>query len=342
MSLTKLPDWQRAFGAPLFHGRLRQCPEDFQVVERLGFDPAGSGDHDWLWVEKTGQNTHWVARSLARHAGVAVRDVGYAGLKDRHAVTRQWFSVPRRPSMVVDWTAFDESGISILETARNARKLRRGSHRGNRFRILLRGSVPADDVAGRLANIQVSGVPNYFGEQRFGRDAGNLALAHSLFEGRRLKREKRSIALSAARSFLFNEILSGRVADATWDRALPGDILNLDGSGSQFPCPEPDATIEERCRLMDLHPTGALWGTEQGAPSASDLEREVARRYAGFAQGLESAGLRMERRPLRVRVSGLGWKTSDDGLTLEFELPRGSFATAVIREIATVDATGND
>ena len=342
MSPTELPDWQRAFGAPLFHGRLRQCLEDFRVVERLGFDPAGSGDHDWLWVEKTGQNTHWVARSLARHADVAVRDVGYAGLKDRHAVTCQWFSVPRRAAKAADWKAFDESGIRILETARSARKLRRGSHRGNRFRILLRGPVAADGVARRLADIEASGVPNYFGEQRFGRDAGNLALAQSLFGGRRLKREKRSIALSAARSFLFNEILSARVADASWDRVLPGDVLNLDGSGSHFPCPEPDAMIKERCRLLDLHPTGALWGKTQGAPSASDLERDVARRYVGFAQGLENAGLRMERRPLRVRVSGLAWETSDDGLTLEFELPRGSFATAVIREIATVDATGND
>jgi len=203
MSPTELPDWQRAFGAPLFHGRLRQCLEDFRVVERLGFDPAGSGDHDWLWVEKTGQNTHWVARSLARHADVAVRDVGYAGLKDRHAVTRQWFSVPRWNSP--DWSLLEVKGVEVIDVQRHNKKLRTGAHRGNAFVIVMRGQeldAHADAIEQRLQVIRERGVPNYFGEQRFGRAGTNLRLADEWASGKRMPRHSRSLAISTIRSFL--------------------------------------------------------------------------------------------------------------------------------------------
>jgi tRNA pseudouridine13 synthase len=336
-----LPNWPRVAGDPLFHGVIRQTPGDFRVAEQLGFAPSGQGDHDWLWTEKTGENTTWVARALARHAGVAVRDVGFSGLKDRQAVTRQWFSVPRSPAHPADWTAFENPAIRVLEVSRNPRKLKRGVHRSNAFRIVIRGAVPAEDLGERLAAIARSGVPNYFGRQRFGHGGRNIDLALALFAGKRLKRELRSIALSAARSLLFNDILSARVLDETWDTALAGELLNLDGSGSLFECERVDDTIRQRCRQLDVHPTGALWGSGEPGGGAADLERRVASEHAALAAGLEKAGVRMARRALRVRVDKLTWETTADRLTLAFELGRGSYATAVVREIAEVsDETG--
>ena len=184
-----LPDWNRAHGAPIFAATIRARPSDFQVVEILGFEPDGSGDHDFLWLEKAAANTDWVARQLARHAGVRTADVGYAGMKDRHAVTRQWFSLPRGRG--TDWTSFDVDGVKILDVRRHHRKLRRGTHKGNAFRIALRSrdiAGVAGEIDERLSTIGARGVPNYFGPQRFGRQGANLDLARRLFGGSRLKR----------------------------------------------------------------------------------------------------------------------------------------------------------
>ncbi len=196
-----LPDWQRAFGGPVFQGLIKQSPSDFQVTEVLGFAPSGDGEHDFLWIEKAGANTVWVARSLARYAGVADRDVGYAGLKDRHALTRQWFSVRRPSGDGTDWQSYEQSGVRILDVSRNQRKLKRGANIANQFRIAIHSACNDQEaMSKRLEQIRCNGVPNYFGEQRFGRDGGNMRLVNDLFAGKRLKRDKRSIALSTARS----------------------------------------------------------------------------------------------------------------------------------------------
>jgi tRNA pseudouridine13 synthase len=336
---SRLPDWQRAHGAPLFRAVIKQSPEDFEVIEELGFDLSDDGEHDFLWIEKRDANTAWVARQLARHAGIAAKDVGYAGLKDRHAVTRQWFSV-RRPSGVgTDWGAVEIAGVRILDTGRNRRKLRRGAHSGNAFRIIVRGAdCPASQVKERLGRIGVAGVPNYFGPQRFGRDGANLALARSLFAGKRMQRDRRSIALSAARSFLFNEVLARRVAEHTWDRAEAGDLVSLDGSASFFPVPSVADDIQTRIENLDLHPTGPLWGRADPANVAPlrQTEQQVASLHSALVAGLESAGVTMARRALRVAVRQLEWDLSGDDLSLRFRLPRGAFATAVLAEIGSI------
>jgi len=340
-----LPDWARAFGPPLFHAAIRSRPSDFQVTERLDFVPAGAGEHDFLWLRKTGANTDWVARRLARHAGVRPVDVGYAGQKDRHAICSQWFSVLRRGDGA-DWTAFACEGVEILDVRRHDRKLRRGAHAGNAFRIALRAAVPETDrgaIDARLQTIAAQGVPNYFGPQRFGRDGANLELAAQLFAGRRLRRDKRSMAISAARSYLFNEILALRVGHGSWNRILPGELANLDGSGSVFRVETVDATLERRAAARDIHPTGTLWGQRRASAEGdvAVLENDATAGCEAFRSGLERLAVDASTRPLRLGVGDLSWQFDDDALWLDFTLPRGGFATAVLREIADTRDDGH-
>jgi len=327
----------RALGGAPARGLLRVRAEDFRVDEIAGFEPSGHGEHAFLLVEKTGANTDWVARQLARAAGVAPLAVGYAGLKDRHAVTRQAYTVHLGNRAEPDWSALAIDGVRVVSATRHARKLKRGAHRGNRFRIRLRAVAGGrDGIATRVADVATRGVPNYFGEQRFGRDAGNVELARRLFGGARLPREQRGIALSAARSQLFNAVLARRVADDSWDRALDGDVYMLDGTHSIFGPEPPGAALAERLARFDIHPTGPLWGEgalrSEGA--VAGLEREVAAAYSDLAAGLEREGLAQERRALRLRPHGLAatWE-ADDVLVLEFALPAGAFATTVLREL---------
>lgn len=321
----------------MFQGLIKQIPSDFQVIELLDFEFSGDGEHDYLWVEKENTNTTWVARALATHAGVAERDVGYAGLKDRDAVTRQWFSVRRPSGEGTDWTGLNLSGSRILETARHQRKLKRGAHRGNQFRIVVRGvDAPTAMINERLTEIRQSGVPNYFGPQRFGHGGNNIRLAKNLFAGKRMKRAQRSIALSAARSFLFNEMLSARVSRNTWNTLLPGEAVNLDGTGSFFVADSIDDELVDRARSLDIHPTGVLWGKGQlkCVGQSAALALAVAEQHATLATGLEKAGLEMSCRALRLPLREFSWDIADGDLCLDFRLDRGSFATAVIREIA--------
>lgn len=336
MAVSDAPgDWQRAWSAARPHARIRQRNADFRVTEVLDFEFAGDGEHDYLWLEKDGANTAWVAGQLAAFAGIAARDVGYAGMKDRHAVTRQWFSVRRPAGEDVDWQRLDLDGVTLLDLGRHRRKLRRGAHRANRFVILLRLDSTASADEPTLALIRERGVPNYFGEQRFGIAGGNLELAAALARGERLSRSRRGFAISAGRSLLFNEMLARRVAERTWDELLEGDRASLDGSGSHFAVPVVDAELAERCARGDLHPSGELWG--EGSPSSSGvvamLEKAVAERHRTLAAVLERR-CAADRRPLRALVRDLQWTIDARGLELRFELTRGSYATAVLREIA--------
>lgn len=334
-----LPDWARAHAAPLFPAEIRKSPEDFKVDEVLGFEPSGDGEHDLLLIRKTGTNTAWLARQLAQVADVPARDVGYAGLKDRNAVTTQWFSVRRPSGTGTDWSRLDLDGVDILEHTRNARKLRRGAHTGNRFRIALRGSelaIYADELRARLDAIRAAGIPNYFGEQRFGRGGGNLDLARSVFAGKRVKREKRNIAISAARSLIFNDILDRRIREGSWDSLRTGDVANLDGTGSVFKVEDVTQDLVQRCAAFDIHPTATLWG--KSAPCSSfevaDLETEIAARHEDLASGLVVLGVDASSRSLRVVPSDLEVNIEEEVVWLSFGLQRGSYATVVLREIA--------
>jgi len=330
-----------AFGQPMVKGVLRQQVADFVVDEQLGFEPTGEGQHVWLWIEKRERNTQDIARLLARHAGVKSSAVGFSGMKDRRAITRQWFSLDLAGKGEPDWSALGDDGLSILQATRHSKKLRRGVHKRNRFAITLR-DLQGDTatLADRLTAIGQSGVPNYFGAQRFGRDEANLDWARRLFAGERVNnRNKRSIYLSAARSFLFNQLLSKRVSENTWHRAVEGDVMQLAGSHSIFVPEAIDETIEQRVSEMDIHPTGPLWGRGElkSGGTVRALEQQLADDYPDYCQGLEQAGLKQERRSLRLPVKQLEWSQQDSHLHLSFELEAGAYATAVIRECVDVD-----
>jgi tRNA pseudouridine13 synthase len=322
---VSLPDWARAHGGALFAAAIRTIPEDFQVTEQLGWALSGDGEHDFLWIEKTGANPEWVARQLARHADVPARDVGYAGLKDRHAVTRQWFSVPRWNAP--DWEALDIEGVAVHDVQRHQKKLRRGAHQANEFQIVLRGEGIAqyeNGLAERIALIREQGVPNYFGAQRFGRDGANLRLADDWAAGKRLPRHKRSLAISTVRSFLFNESLEQRVLDSSWNSFVPGDKANLDGTGSVFDVDVVDEDILRRCVDMDIHPAGELAGDGSKGKRAEWLE------------ALARARVEQGTRSLRMKIIDPGAEISNEIVRLSFSLRRGSYATSVLREIAEV------
>lgn len=341
--MTDIPgDSPRAFGPAVLRARMRAVPDDFQVEEDLGFAASGAGEHLFLTVEKRGANTAWVAQQLARWAGVAPFAVSYAGLKDRHAVTRQAFTVhlPKRQSPPID--SLENAEFRVLSSAWHARKLPKGALRGNRFVLRLRNvEGERDAIEQRLRCIAERGVPNAFGEQRFGREGGNLDAARAMFGGARVPREKRSILLSSARSAIFNAVLAERVAQGSWERGLDGEVWMLDGTHSVFGPEAATAQIAARAAALDIHPTGPLWG--EGEPRATEavraIETAVAARFPDLVTGLCDARMRQERRSLRLRVAELEWEWQADALELRFWLGAGAYATTVLQELGPmVDA----
>ncbi|MGA9334799.1 MAG: tRNA pseudouridine(13) synthase TruD [Rudaea sp.] len=331
-----------AYGGPPLIGILRATPEDFVVDEHLGIVADGAGEHIFVRVEKRGANTDWVARELARFAGVDARNVSYAGLKDRHAVARQTFSVhlPGKPDP--DWMALQDAEFRILDVARHGRKLQRGALNGNRFRIVLR-DIRGDRVAAEriFASISAGGVPNYFGEQRFGRGGDNVRRAAAMFQGRRVARHERSLLLSAARSRLFNRVLAERVRRGDWNRPLDGEVWMLAGTHSIFG-PEPlTPELSDRHARGDIDLTGPLWGEGElrSSERVRQLESAVADANLQVAAGLAANGLRQQRRALACRPQDFAarWLTANS-LELDFYLNSGSYATVVIREILNYDS----
>jgi tRNA pseudouridine13 synthase len=331
-----------AWGGPAGRGIIRSRPDDFEVEEVLGHEPTGDGEHLWLWVEKREQNTVDVAKLIAREAGVHPKQVSFAGLKDRNAVTRQYFSVQLPGKGDPDWSAWSVPGVSILSACRSSRKIRRGRLKGNRFRLVIRDlNVDRELLEQRLLLLRDHGAPNGFGEQRFG--GNNVARARALFAGdlrRKPSRHKRGFYLSAARSLIFNRVLVRRLTDGSWNKMLTGDVAQLNGSQSIF-VPEPDDhDLDERCAVLDLHPTGPLAGCGETLASGevAELEQDVFVQEAELVRGLEQFGLRHERRALRMALGNLEWQMLEpDVLQMEFTLGQGSYATSVLRELIDYD-----
>lgn len=312
-------DFPYAYGQPEATANFRVEPEDFQVDENLGFHPIGEGEHVYLHVWKRGENTAWVAERIAELAQVQVMDVGYCGRKDRHAVTTQWFSIylPKK-ELEPDWAALNSESIKILSVSRHQHKLRRGDHETNRFIIRLRDFVVADKSAfeQKVANVLAQGVPNYYGEQRFGRNGNNLPEAHAiLVDGKRIRdKQKRGLMLSAARSYLFNQVLAARVLANNWQILLQG---------------EPES-----------YPTAPLWGRGRSAASGDALliENAVMEAWADWRDGLEHAGLSQERRALVLKPEAASWRWIESDLEISFTLGSGEFATTILRELAVLQS----
>ncbi|WP_435949501.1 tRNA pseudouridine(13) synthase TruD [Psychrobacter sp. DM8] len=357
---------------PIRQATYKSYNTDFVVNEILDVDFTGEGEHLWLHIQKSGVNTAYLAKLLSEWADIPLRDVGYSGLKDRHALTTQWFSL-RIPVRQMPGSKFapvdirDEESITILAQHWHNKKLNRGTHRANQFIITLRDITLQDielkdddksSVEQHLATISKSGVPNYFGPQRFGWQGNNIKEALALFarsipehratpkksKRKRAPREQNSMELSAARSLIFNEILAARVRDGSWNTGLDGEVFNLDGSGSIFASDSLEDTLRERLASADIHPTGVLWGTSNDKVSglAAQLEADVIENnllLTQLAKGLELRGIKAQRRALRLPIEAMHWEwqeqqdSSEQTLVLSFTLTTGSFATSVLASV---------
>lgn len=333
------PAWPCAHGGPLAPGEYRATPEDFLVEECLDFVPEGEGEHLWLWVEKRDLTTLELVRRLARACEVTPREVGFSGMKDRVAVTRQWLSVhlPGRQAPADLDERLGNTPVRLLAQQRHPRKLKRGVHRTNRFVLRVTGAATEhSDFETRWQALCERGVPNYFGPQRFGAGGRNLQRARAvLARGWRKRDDREGLMLSTARSYLFNELLAARVTAGNWATPIDGDVLMLDGSASLFVAEQADRALVERAARLDLHPAGVLWGQGQTTAlnAAARYEQDLGEAHGELCAGLERAGVRLARRALRVRLGAPSLAYRDGGIQLSFELPRGAFATAVLREL---------
>ncbi|WP_201601536.1 tRNA pseudouridine(13) synthase TruD [Psychrobacter submarinus] len=369
-AVTHSADLPQPMTPPIKQALYKAKPEDFVVNERLEVDFTGEGEHLWLHIKKSGINTAYLAKLLSEWADIPLRDVGYSGLKDRLALTTQWFSLrlPKKQKPDSDFAPVDikeHETVKIIAEHWHNKKLNRGTHNANQFVITLRDIEFAKDqtlgdkssVEQHLQTISKTGVPNYFGPQRFGFGGNNIREALNLF-ARPLKstssakkknkrksavREQNSMELSAARSLIFNQILAARVQDGSWNTGLNGEVFNLNGSGSIFASEHMDETLQARVASGDIHPTAVMWGAgnDKVAGDAAELENTVVQQdalLAALATGLEQREVKAQRRALRLPVEDLSWRWADeqDGeqtLVLSFTLTTGSFATSVLASV---------
>ncbi len=356
-----IDDLNWAFGKPVVSGTIKHRPEDFLVEEQLGFNLSGSGEHICLHIEKIDLNSRDIVQKIARLTRVKTMDVGFAGLKDKHAVTRQWFSVylPLKGQQAVDWRVLENERLRILSIQSNNKKIRRGCHRANSFKLKVRGlkvrGFKSDKkdlrrtLDSRIAKIKRYGVPNYFTQQRFGRNNDNVSKAELWFRGEGKAPDKylRGIYLSAVRAFVFNQVLSKRISLQQWDQYITGDVMSLQGTSSVFAPSQWDDTLQQRLEEFDIHPSGPLVGKEGGQGSkgelktfaaARQLELDVQQANSRLCLGLEKHGLKPARRSLRLWVENLQYQyCAENALELSFHLPPGCYATAVLRELLNLD-----
>jgi tRNA pseudouridine13 synthase len=327
-----------AHGGPAATGKIKLEPEDFIVEEILGFAPSGEGEHLFLHIRKRGENTDYLARQIAKYAGLPKMAVSYAGLKDRHAIATQWFSVHIPGKREIDWSGLESNAVSVLQARRHNRKLKKGALQGNRFTITVRGLQGERELLeARLASLKAQGAPNYFGPQRFGREGNNLIQAAALLRGELRLRDRNleGIYLSAARSEIFNQVLARRVAALQWNQALEGDVFMFPDSHSFF-SEDLSPDILRRIASQEIHPSGPLWGKDEPEASGEALaiEAAVAAEHALFCAGLARIGMENGRRPLRLSAADLAWEfPATDLLRLSFSLPAGTYATALLREL---------
>lgn len=329
-------------GKPESTGLLRSHMSDFKVFEQLPFQPCGEGEHLYIYLRKTGANTVFVARELAKYFQVKESLVSYAGLKDRFAVTEQWFAVHVPGKQVYDLSDVAIDGVEILHYQRHNKKLRTGALTGNRFELMLRDVSNLSALSKRWQKIVEQGVPNYFGEQRFGINGGNIEKAHSLFSGTKVKdKKKRGMYLSAARSYIFNAVIAQRINQNLFNCPVSGDVMMLSGTQSVFKLAEVNAESVSRLVKKDIDITAPMWGAGElmTQNEALSLEQLVAEQHRDFCQGLPKFGLKQERRRIRLSISDAnvevipGSDNENTAVKVTFFLPAGSYATTVLREL---------
>jgi len=340
-----LPNLAYLHGKPLSKGQLRSQMSDFQVFEQLPFTFSGEGEHLLIHIRKTGVNTIVVARQLAKFFSIKEMFVTYAGLKDRYAVTEQWFGL-HLPGKSVDVSSIDIEGVEVLSSTRHNKKLRIGALSGNKFSLTLRNVTEVEALQKRWQQIITDGVPNYFGEQRFGIDGGNIDKAIALFSGSKVRdKKKRGIYLSAARSYLFNQAVHQRIEHDYFSVLSSGDVCMLAGTQSVFVAEEVDEKLLARLNEKDIDITAPMWGAGDLMTRAEPLifEQQVASQCPEITEGLPKFGLKQERRRIRLSLSQASIDVdvspeaseSSNGatVTLHFFLPAGCYATTILREL---------
>lgn len=310
-------------------GIFKSCPEDFVVDEILDWDFKGQGEHIFLQIEKTNANTAWVAKQLAKFYGVPPRDVSYSGLKDRHAVTTQYFSV-RLPGVKPDsYNLPEHDEYRVVAHVLHDKKLKRGNHKHNDFTIRLR-NVEGDNglIEQRLSFIREKGCPNLFDSQRFGHDNNNLQRLTAWINGdiELRKRDEKSIVLSALRSSVFNRQLGERVKNNSWQQVLSGDTVILDGSNSHFVAEAIDDEITQRAAVKDIHPAGVLVGADSEFAEQSETLTTLMRREH----------VKVSYRSLRLNVQNLSWQREGTDYIIKMRLPSGAYASGVIRQLCDI------
>jgi tRNA pseudouridine13 synthase len=329
--------------API-EAEFRSTPEDFEVEEIPAYPATGTGEHAFALIEKRGLTTKDAVRALCEQVGADPNAAGWAGLKDRHAVTRQWISIfGASPDALLK---AEIEGLRVLEATLHPQKLRTGHLRGNRFRIRLRKIDPSriDELRRLLSEIEEHGLPNYYGEQRFGRDGDNAerALRWVLGEARAPRAGfQRKLQMSALQSEIFNRCVAERVQSSTLGKVYPGDLVKKHESGGLFVSPDVEGT-QARADAWEISPTGPIFGAKMRWPEGDAREREEALlRESGLTMDCLAKWKRVApgtRRFVRVPVRNLDLAVSDNTVELDFTLPAGSYATILVREVLKRDA----
>lgn len=330
-------NWPYAYGTPPSTAHFKLMPEDFHVDELVDGEFSGEGEHILLKIEKRGLTTEDVVSSLARLTKKPAKLISYAGLKDRQAITTQWLSLHAPGEEIAGLGALEAPGWKVLEHTRHNKKLRPGFLLGNQFMVRLRDVSEIEDLLKRMALIQITGVPNYFGEQRFGRESGNLIHAEGvLVKGQKVKsRFLKGMYFSAARSWIFNLVLAKRVQDGSWNTPLDGDIMQLTGSNSIFTRAEDQGELIRRIKEKDISPASPLPGKAKTLVTgeAFALINEIYTDWMPWINGLEKQGLEEAWRANILHVTNMRQAINGNDVELTFTLPPGSYATVVLREL---------
>lgn len=342
-----LPALTYLYGKPKSTGLLRSTMSDFKVFEQLPFEPCSGGEHLLIHIRKTGRNTVDVARELSKYFKVQDKLVSYAGLKDRFAITEQWFGVHLPGLDKYDLSDMRIEGVEVLSYDRHNKKLRIGALTGNNFELTLREVTDIEALQQAWLNIIANGVPNYFGEQRFGIEGGNINKAIKLFAGdMKVKdKKKRGFYLSAARSYLFNDVVSQRIEHDYFNTLIDGDVCMLAGTQSVFLAEEVDHALLDRLTEKDIDITAPMWGAGELMSKGQTLrfEQQIADNHDEISKGLPKFGLKQERRRIRLNLSAPSLSVTDETIdesgvskstvALKFFLSAGCYATTILREL---------
>ncbi|MBU2863740.1 tRNA pseudouridine(13) synthase TruD [Reinekea forsetii] len=329
-------DWPHAYSFERVKGVLKQYPEDFKVTEKLPESPSGEGEHLWLTIEKTNQNTAWVAKQIAKWANVQPRHVSYAGLKDRQAITIQTFSVHLPGLQTPDTGLLEIDGVKIINATRHSKKLRTGQLIGNNFTIRVRNVEQSKDIIEKnWSQVCEQGIPNYFGPQRFGRQGKNVEDGSQWLLGeKKLPKHLQSICLSAVRSYLFNNLLAQRIAEGSWSTLIPGDFAQFNAGKAGFYCEKIEPAEIERCKNGEISPSASLPGESRDEFAALDArEQNTLEPFQELTSALINKRVARHFRKLRVFPESPALHFESGDPVFSFFLPAGCYATAVMTEL---------